>query len=62
MYKSNQVRVLVEQIKKYIFQKKKAISIYKLSSDGVKKIGLFLERGISCRANSTTGYKNLAHF
>ena len=27
-----------------------------------KKIGSFLERGISFRANSRTGYKKLAHF
>ena len=27
-----------------------------------KKIGPFLERGISFRANSRTGYKKLAHF
>ena len=28
----------------------------------MKKIGPFLERGISFRANSRTGYKKLAHF
>ena len=36
--------------------------MYKLSRTEYKKIGPFLERGISFRANFRTGYKKLAHF
>ena len=53
--------VQVEQIKKYLFKKTGLFQFTNFLERSIK-IGPFLERGISFRANSRTGYKKLAHF
>ena len=55
--------VKVEQKKKYLSKKRDyIIAIYKHSRTEYKKIRPFLERGISFRVNSRTGYQKLAYF